>query len=240
MNLLSQIITFAMLMLFLIYYNKIYISEPFLDTKSHYNDIFQTIFNQYNPYLQLYKFPIDLLKRKCYYTDITNNDIASFILSNLIDKKNIGNQILNTNIFTIQKNYLTGFLNEIFKMTRKTNILYHYYNKIININMFFSLLTNYIISYNYDQYNWIIMCYKIIIDNNLLIIGDNFNYSEIVIYCTYILNELKKYSYNLFKQNNNNLNIDTTLYVIKNIIFYGDDGKYFVNNNIFDCKKYIM
>lgn len=239
MNLLSQIICLSILIMLLICHKKTYIYEQFIDTKNYYNDIFQTIFNQYNPYLQLYKTPQDLLKIKCYYQMITKDDISKFIVNNIKNNQINGNQMLYTSIYTIQKNYFDGFLIETFKLSKKTNILYHYYNKIINVNTFLSILTNYIITIKYDQLIWIVLCHKIIIDNNLLQIK-SYNYDDVFIFCTFILDELKKYSNIIFNQTNEKIDVKTTLYLIKNKLFYGDDGNYFTINNIFDCKKYIM
>lgn len=91
-------------------------------------------------------------------------------------------------------------------------------------------------------------------------------YNTILVFATYILSELITYNKSIFsrtvtnkiesegsiinqminsenrsfygevERDNINITIESSLYEIKNRVFYNDDGKYFINNIIFDCK----
>jgi hypothetical protein len=240
MNLLSYFIIFV---LFVTITNNCVITkfyEHFMSLEikqiNYNNDLFQTIFNCYNPYLVIYNKPIDLIKSKCYYGQIINNDIILFI-NNVFKKINTKYTFtLETNILFIQRSYIIGIINDIYKLTKKTNYLYHYYNKIINIQNIMLLIGKYMTTFDYNYINWIQLCYKIVIDNNLINMTNKNDYNKVLIISDYILNEMKKYAYSLFNKSLD-VNVMSSIYLIKNGIFYGDDGNYFIENNIFDCKN---
>ena len=216
-------------------YNNKYYYEYF-DSVIYENDIFQSIINSYNPYLQVYNDPINILKNKCYYKLYNNNGILIYVNS-ILNNIKISNMTMTSNLTFIHKNYIIGFMTETLRTIKKTNNLYHYYNKFVNLTTFVNILNNYLIVNTYDELSWILLCYKLFIDNNLL----NGEYNNILIIADFILLEMINFSKKIHKYVNNNLysimDIKSSVYVVKNIIFYGDDGKYFINNNIFDCKN---
>ena len=217
-----KFLSYILLFLFIIsiYYYNIIIYEHF-DIIKNDNDIFQSLINPYN-----------ILKNKCYYKSYNNTNLLTSV-NNILNKVKINNLLLSSNLILIQKQYIINYMTEIFKVLKKTNYLYHYYNKIVNLNTFFDLLSNYLSIKIYDEISWILLCYKILIDNNLF----SGNHNDISLIANFILEEMKKFRNNFFLENKNlDLNIESNIYTIKNKIFYNDDGYYFINNNIFDCK----
>ena len=229
MKLLSYILLFLFI---IIYYYNTNLYEHY-DTIRYDNDIFQSIINPYNPYLQLFIDPYNILKDKCYYKLYDNSTILIYV-NNILKSVKISNISLTSNLLLIQRNYIIGFMSETSKVAKKTNYLYHYYNKIINLNTFINLLNNYLTVKTYDNMMWILLCYKIFFDYNLF----NGNYNDILLIANYVLEEMKKFAVSIFLiDSNSDLNIKSSIYIIKNRIFYNDNGNYFINNNIFDCKN---
>ncbi len=94
-----------------------------------------------------------------------------------------------------------------------------------------------------DSVKWIDMMISIFVNNNIIYIMDyqqsglsQDKYNFIYIFATYLLEELNKYSGTIFSPSITiDVDVNMTLYDIKNRILYNDDGSYFEKNLIFDC-----
>jgi hypothetical protein len=232
-----------------------------------YIDIFQSIYNISNPYINLDSTIISILSSKCYVKYINNiyvydtkpwlrkfnlDNIISFI-TNINNKLNISVNIETTTIINLNNLYITNFLINTYNQTKMTNYLYHYYNTIININSCIDSLSVIIYNKIYDTNMWITMFFNMIINNNLIYFDNvilsvktssiNDKYNTILIISTFILDEIKKYAIKFHEIQNdiskinriNGINIRSTVKSIRDILFYNDDGNYFINNFIFDC-----
>lgn len=211
------------------------------DLSMYQTDIFQSIFNKYNPYIKSYTTCYELLSNKCYFT-FANIGIILDYINNILKLLNMVQIDYNTQIDTVQNYYITGFVNNLYKFIRSTNHLFYYHNDIININVLTQYLIKYLVLNDNDDYSWIELIYLIVINNNVVFLKDVTDYNKILLIAEYILEELKKYSIYFFllqKKNVfvNDITIETKINSIKNRLFYGNSTNYFTVNNIFDCIK---
>ena len=232
-------------------------------------DLFHTIFNQYNPYINQTTTIQNILKDKCYIKYINNfllydekPWLRGLTYQTIIDNiVNIGSQFNivisddSSNIISLQNSYINNFINNSYFYSKKNNIRFGYYSELFAKQTFYSvpLLLTFIykslIDKKMDDLKWIDMVLSVFINNNIVYNMTNnplteTKYNFVYIFASYILEELKVYSSTIFSQTNDTIkketsiisvDINSTLYEIKNEIFYNDDGKYFEKNIIFDC-----
>ena len=262
MKLLSYFIIFFFYII--LYYFFMNIIEPFNDQSSKlliiYNDIFQSTFNQYNPYLSLNITLTDLYIQKCYIIKMNNkyeydskpwlklisvNSILDYI-NNICKKLNIINITIDSNIIALQKSYITNLLYKTYLKSKNTNYKYHYYNNIVNLRQCYDNLSIMLYNKEYDELRWIDLVYIMFINYNIIFIKENIKdvnilsslYNKIIIIGEFILEELIKYViefHNVTEDYYKYIDIKTNIKYIKNKILYKDDGLYFKKNHNFDC-----
>lgn len=216
----------------------LHFSQEYIDNIN--NDIFQTIFNIYNPYIinnQNFTL-IDIFLQKCYINNNTiNQNTLILTIQNMFKNNGINDSIIPSLIIkNIQNKFLINFLNKFYDyLVLNTN--FSYFNDQIRIKTILDLLPSYLINTKFADYSMIDLLSYIIINNNLLYIDDNSNKINYILNITkFILDEMIKYSISqkIIKYNYTSL-IDNKIKTIISLLVYGVDENYFNNNFIYKC-----
>jgi hypothetical protein len=213
-------------------------SQEYIDNIN--NDIYQAIFNIYNPYVinNVNLNLIDIFSQKCYINNLIidqNNLILT--IQNMFKSNGINDMVSpSINIRYIQNKFMVNFLNKFYD-TLVTNTNFIYFNNQIRIKTILDLLPSYLINTKFLDYSMINILSYIIINNNLLYIDDNSNKINYISNVSkFILDEMIKYSLNQKTiKYNYTLTIDNKIKTIISLLMYGVDENYFDINFIYKC-----
>jgi len=216
----------------------LHFSQEYIDNIN--NDIFQTIFNIYNPYIinNQNLTLIDIFLQKCYINNNTiNQNTLILTIQNMFKNNGINYSVIPSLIIkNIQNKFLINFLNKFYDyLVLNTN--FSYFNDQIRIKTILDLLPSYLINTKFADYSMIDLLSYIIINNNILYIDDNSNKINYILNITkFILDEMIKYSMSqkIIKYNYTSL-IDNKIKTIISLFVYGVDENYFNNNFIYKC-----
>ena len=195
-------------------------------------DIYNSIFNIYNPYtINTSTLTVrDIMKKKCYF-----NIKPDYLINLNADKYANMSKISNlSNVQTIQFQYITEFFNNIFNIS-KTDELYIYYNQKLMLPLIYNELGKYFIKNNYDNMSFLELLFIIFVNEKLTYFISNIdaNYNIIMSAADYLLTCIKKKNNEKYK----NITLNTSVYYIKNFVIYDNDDDYFNTNFLFSCVK---
>ena len=240
-------ISYILILLFMLYiYNKDIYSKKYYNQECFNSaiklsaaqkiridrDIYNSIFNIYNPYtINTSTLTVsDIMKKKCYF-----NIKPDYLINLNADKYANMSKISNlSNVQTIQFQYITEFFNNIFNIS-KTDELYIYYNQKLMLPLIYNELGKYFIKNNYDNMSFLELLFIIFVNEKLTYFISNIdaNYNIIMSAADYLLTCIKKKNNEKYK----NITLNTSVYYIKNFVIYDNDDDYFNTNFLFSCVK---